>query len=388
MHIPLSCKTYAEEEIAEVLDSLRSGAVTMGDKCLAFESAFAEYVEARHAIFLNSGSSANLLAWFALANPIWREPFNSGFEVIVPAISWSTTIWPIVQAGGTPVLVDCNPETLGIETSAVEAAISPRTVAVCPVHPLGNVCDMDRLMKICDEHKIILVEDTCESLGSRYRGWLAGRFGLMGTYSFYFSHHMTTIEGGMIVTDDDDLAQLLRMLRSHGWARERKSATEMPFDKRYHFLTTGFNLRPTELNAAFGLHQLKKLSDFNKHRVEKTTALLHLLAPLLEGQFLSSMKIEENVEAVFFGFPVLCRSHEDRDALVNHLEERDIETRPIICGNMARQPGLKRAPHKIIGTLTGADQVMDKGLYWGMHPSFSHAEIEYIANSLKSFPWQ
>ena len=360
----------------------------MGNKCFAFEEAFAEYTTARHAVFLNSGSSANLLAWFSLTNPLWKKPLQPGFEVIVPAVAWSTTIWPNVQSGGTPVLVDCDPETLGINVPAVEAAITDKTVAVCPVHPLGNVCDMDGLLTACKNHALILVEDACESLGSRYRGQLAGRFGLMGTYSFYFSHHITTIEGGMIVTDDDDLAILLRALRSHGWVRQKRNAKEIPFKERYLFSTTGFNLRPTELNAAFGLCQLKKLDKLNQRRISATRSLLDLLTPYFKKRLLTPMRINDHVDAAYFGFPVLCRSSEERDALVIHLEKYDIETRPIICGNMARQPAVARIPHRIAGELKGADRVMDQGLYWGMHPDISDVEIEYIVQILEKFPWR
>jgi len=260
LEIGLTSITFANEEIEEVIASLRSGNVTMGAKCSAFEAAFATYAKARNSVFVNSGSSANLLAWFALANPLWKSPFTPGFEVIVPAVAWSTTIWPIVQAGGIPVLVDCDPETLTICIPSIEAAITERTVAVSPVHPLGNVCDMTALTALCDRHGLELIEDTCESLGSRYKSTLAGRFGIMGTYSFYFSHHITTVEGGMIVTDDDELATLLRILRSHGWSRQDKKASEVSFADRYRFVTTGFNVRPSELNAAFGLHQLPKLA--------------------------------------------------------------------------------------------------------------------------------
>ena len=388
MEILLSGVTFGDLEIDEVIDSLRSGQVTMGAKCRAFEAAFAAYSSARHAVFVNSGSSANLLAWFALANSTWKLPFAPGFEVIVPAVAWSTTIWPIVQAGGIPVLVDCDPSSLTINIAAVEAAISDKTAAVCPVHPLGNVCDMTALTALCERHNLVLVEDTCEALGSRHDGTLAGRFGLMGTYSFYFSHHITTVEGGMIVTDDDDLAALLRVLRSHGWSREELAATSIPFDQRYRFITTGFNVRPSDLNAAFGLHQLAKLDGFNTRRIEATSSLLTQLKPLIDAGRLTPMRVDANVDAAFFGFPVMCRTPEERDALAEYLEANGIETRPIICGNMARQPAMNHVPHRVSGNLEGADAVMDRGLYWGVHPNFTDVETDYITKVLGDFAWQ
>ena len=388
MDLSLFSITFDDREIEEVIDCLRSGQVTMGAKSRAFEAAFAEYCGARHAVFVNSGSSANLLAWFALTNPTWKAPFAPGFEVIVPAVAWSTTIWPIVQAGGMPVLVDCDPTDLTIDISAVEAAISDMTVAVCPVHPLGNVCHMAALTDLCERHGLVLVEDTCEALGSRYDGTLAGRFGLMGTYSFYFSHHITTVEGGMIITDDDELANLLRILRSHGWSRQEQAANEVPFDQRYRFVTSGFNVRPSDINAAFGLHQLSKLDFFNAQRIEATESLLTSLAPHIEAERLIHMRIDSKVEAAYFGFPVLCRNRKERDALADYLEDNGIETRPIICGNMARQPAMEHVPHRIFGKLDGADAVMDRGLYWGTHPNFKDAEIEYITKVVGDFAWQ
>ena len=391
MRISLTAKTFGEAEIEEVIESLRSGNVTMGAKCRAFEQAFAARLKARHAIFVNSGSSANLLAWFALANPLMkcsRAPLKPGFEVIVPAVAWSTTIWPIVQAGGVPVLVDCDPATLAIRPDLVAAAVTPATVAVSPVHPLGNVCDMDTLADICGRRDLYLIEDTCEALGSLYKGREAGRFGLMGTYSFYYSHHITTVEGGMIVTDDDDLAALLRVLRSHGWAREVTPATgPVPFAERYRFINTGFNLRPSELNAAFGLHQLARLDDLNANRRSATQALCLRLEPHVKAGRLRLMTVTAGGDAAFFGFPALCRNGDERDRLVRHLEARGVETRPIICGNMARQPAMQHVRHRVAGPLLGADEIMFKGLYWGMHPSFGEAEIDYIADVIEEFSW-
>lgn len=387
MDIRLSSVTFDKVEIEEVIDSLKSGNVTFGKKCRAFEAKFAEYCGAKHAVFVNSGSSANLLAWFALVNPTVKNPFAPGFEVIVPAVAWSTTIWPIVQAGGVPVLVDCDPDSLTINIDAVKAAINENTVAICPVHPLGNVCDMNALTALCRENNLVLIEDTCEALGSRYEGKLAGTFGLMASYSFYFSHHLTTVEGGMVTTDDDDLSALLRVLRSHGWSRDEKPVDQIPFSQRYRFVTAGFNVRSSDLNAAFGLHQLSKLENMNDKRKKLTQSLLSKLEPITADRRLTPMTVADNVEAAFFGFPVLCRSETERNELATYLEENGIEVRPIICGNMAKQPAMEHIPHRISGTLKGADVVMDRGLYWGMHPNLTEQQTEYIAQVVREFTW-
>src|SRR5260370_37830579 len=229
--IPLNTNTFGDEETDAVLEVLRSNRVTMGGKCQEFERVFGEYLGDAEAIFVNSGSSANLLGFFALANHAAHQPKNKkrfvrGSEVIVPAVSWSTTFWPIVQAGGIPVLVDSDPRTLQMKPDAMRAALSEKTVAVCPVHVLGNTVPMNEVMRFAGENALWVVEDTCEALGAHYDGKLAGTFGDMATFSFFFLHHITTIEGGMIVTPDAGLAALLRCLRAHGWTKERKNRTQ------------------------------------------------------------------------------------------------------------------------------------------------------------------
>ena len=391
MRIRLNEVLYGDEEIDEALDSLRTGNVTMGAKCKAFETAFAKHQDVPHAVFVNSGSSANLLTWFVLAGGLpassWRR-FDPGFEVIVPAVSWSTTVWPIVQSGGVPVLVDCDPTSLTVRPEEIEAAITDLTRAVCVVHPLGNMCDMARVESLCQGNDLVLVEDSCETLGSTYRGRQAGTFGLIATFSFYFSHHMTTIEGGMAVTPDDEIASRLLAMRSHGWSRGEKNASEISFDERYQFISTGFNLRPTDINGAFGLHQLKKLPHFNDARKRLTRQLLQEISAVVKAGHLRPMRPSEDVEAVLFGFPVLCRNREVRDSLANYLDSHGIEVRPIICGNIARQPAMSSVTHRTVGPLAGADEIMSCGLYWGLHPGFGDKEIEYLGTIIRGFDWQ
>jgi CDP-6-deoxy-D-xylo-4-hexulose-3-dehydrase len=393
--IPLNASTFDDEEIEAACEVLRSGRVTMGALCLEFERKFAEFLGVRNALFVNSGSSANLLAFFALANHALphrgrHHRMTPGSEVIVPAVTWSTTIWPIVQAGGIPVLVDSDPRTLQMDVHAVEEAISERTVAICPVHVLGNAVDMQPLLTLADKHGLWIIEDNCEALGTRHRGRLTGTFGQIATFSFFFSHHITTIEGGMVTTDDDDVAELLRALRAHGWSRQLRNRAEVEarypeIDRQYLFLNTGFNLRPTEVNAAFGIHQLPKLERFNRRRVEVAEAWRAEFSELTADGRLVPMNITAHTEPTWFGFPVICRDRMVRMGLKEHLESEGIETRPIICGNMARQPAFEHVQHRIGGSLAGADQVMDCGLYWGSHPSMSESDIGYVASRVKGF---
>lgn len=393
--IPLNDCTFGEDEIGAAIEVLRSGMLTMGNQCFRFEDEFARKMNVPHAVFVNSGSSANLLVFFALANPELKDPrgrrrLTPGSEVIVPAVTWSTTIWPVVQAGGVPVLVDCDPTTLQLDIEQVKRAISPKTVAICPVHVLGNVAPMAELTRLADEHGLWLIEDTCESLGTKQNGRWSGTFGDFGTYSFYFSHHITTIEGGMVVCKDDAQADLLRCLRAHGWTRHMRSrakveARHKDIDPRFLFVNTGFNLRPTEINAAFGLKQLNKLEGFNKTRREIVTRWTKAFAPHIASGELQPMRDTAGTESAWFGYPVLLKSTARRNAFREHLEANGIETRPVICGNLARQPAFKLIEHRIAGSLKGADEVMDRGLFWGCHPVMQPADLDHVIDTVNAF---
>ncbi len=389
MQVPLNASTFGDDEIDSAIEVLRSGRVTMGPRCADFEADFSAYMSGRESIFVNSGSSANLLAFFALANHdapkrANKRPFSPGAEVIVPAVTWSTTIWPIVQSGAVPVLVDSDPRTLQMDLDAMEAALSDRTFAICPVHVLGNTVAMDRVMKFAAQHGLWVVEDTCEALGSRYRGVPAGGFGDISTFSFFFSHHITTIEGGMVTTADPELAELIRCLRAHGWTRNLKNRAQVEarypaIDPRFLFVNVGFNVRPSEINAAFGRVQLRKLDAFNHRRREIANEWTGRFADLMEKGTLQPMEPVEGAEAAFFGYPVVCRDTAARDALRNALETGGVETRPVICGNMARQPAFANVQHRIAGSLAGADRIMDCGLLWGSHPMMTADEVNYVA---------
>ncbi|MBX3022818.1 MAG: DegT/DnrJ/EryC1/StrS family aminotransferase [Bdellovibrionales bacterium] len=388
--IPLNECTFGEDEIQAAIAVLRSGHLTMGSQCEAFENRFARELGVRNALFVNSGSSANLLAAFALVNPALQGHCPPGGEVIVPAVTWSTTIWPIVQAGLTPVLVDSDPQTFQMDLQQVKAAIGPKTVGICPVHVLGNAVPMIALQALAKQHDLWLIEDTCEALGTRHAGKDVGTFGDIGTFSFYFSHHITTIEGGMVVTDNDELAELMRCLRAHGWTRQMKGRAAMEakhpeIDPRFLFVNTGFNLRATEINAAFGLKQIEKLRTFNKTRIRNAEFWNKEFATLIQTGYFRPMQPTEGTESTWFGYPIICKDIELRKQLGAHLEKNGIETRPVICGNLARQPAFKMIPHRIVGALKGADEIMDCGLFWGSHPVMNENDLSYVANTVKGF---
>lgn len=381
----------AREEIEAAKAVLDSGFMTMGRHCREFEAAFARYLGVKHAVMVNSGSSANLLAAFTMANPICpggRKRIEPGSEVIVPALTWSTTVWPFVHAGAIPVFVDCDPVTLQMQPEAIEAAITPRTAAIAIVHVLGGAVDVPAVREIADRHGIWLFEDTCESLGVLWEGRQVGSFGHIGSFSFYFAHHITTIEGGMVVTDDDEVADLMRAMRAHGWIRHMENgaayAEKYPeIDSRFLFITTGFNLRPTEINGAIGVIQLGKLDGFNARRREVASLLDQRLAGLNDAGMVQPMVFDPRCIPAPFGYPVLCRTTGERNRLQRHLEDNGVETRPVICGNLARQPALSHVQHRISGTLAGADRVMDCGLYWGTHPMMGADDVDYIVEQVE-----
>ncbi|MCG3148430.1 MAG: GDP-4-keto-6-deoxy-D-mannose 3-dehydratase [Verrucomicrobiae bacterium] len=392
IRIPLNAPTFNEDEIVEALHCLLTQNVTMGDKVRLFERQFAEYLGLRHAIMVNSGSSANLLAMAALINPLCPAQYRlqPGAEVIVPAVTWPTTLWPVINMGLVPVLVDADPRTLNLDPAAVRAAVSPKTKAIFVAHILGNAADMDALQMIAREHKLVLLEDSCESLGTTYRGKFTGHFSLAATYSFFFSHHITTMEGGMVVTNDDALADLFRCLRSHGWSRHMQAhkGIEQAYpdiDPRFLFINIGYNLRATDVQAAFGLHQLKKLTSFNTQRRQLAAAMLDGLRPLADD--LAVIEPTDGVMHTWFGFPVVLRERHRgrRKEFVQHLESCGIETRPIIAGNLARQPALAHYAHRIAGNLKNAQAIMDGGVYWGIHPFMTLREVDYVLSVVREF---
>jgi CDP-4-dehydro-6-deoxyglucose reductase, E1 len=388
--LPLNAPTIDTEEILAVLKCFLYQKVTMADEVLAFETEFAQYIGRKHALMVNSGSSANLLMIEALKNPLANKKWKLklGDEVLVPAVTWSTTITPVINAGLVPVLVDALPNTLNMDPQALQKAIGPKTRAVFVVHILGNSAAMDQIQKIAKTHDLILIEDSCEALGTEFNGKKTGGFGLAASYSFYFSHHITTIEGGMIVTDDDDLAELMRALRAHGWSRHLKNRAQVEaqyseIDSRFLFVNTGFNLRSTDINAAIGRLQLKKLDEFNRRRVEVAAKFRKIFEKYTDDFILTEPTA--GASHTWFGYPFLLNGFwaENRTEFVKRLDQFKIENRPIVAGNLARQPFLKHFPHRISGELTGAEKIMKCGVYIGSHPSTSDQQIDYLEQQLK-----
>lgn len=383
MRIPLIPEQpLAPDEIEAAVAVLRSGRVTQGEKVAEFERVFAEAhgYPADRAVFCNSGSSANLLAVSAL-------DLKPGEEVIVPAVTWPTQVWPIVQCGGVPVLVDVDPETANMAGPPTEA-VSDQTAAVFLAHILGNPSATVELMNAI---RFPLLEDCCEALEC-WAGWpdrgqqiKVGTFGRFGTFSFYLSHHLTTIEGGMVLCRDAQDADRLRVIRNHGLSRHLSPQARLAAERahpdinpRFLFVGMGYNVRGTEVAATIGLAQWPKREAWALRRREIAA---FWTASLDDAIF---APIRWAAGAVPFAFPLVCRG-DFKTRLVAHLEAAGIETRPILAGNLARQPVMQKVKHRIAGPLTGADILHDRGLYVGLHPGLSDDQVEYLPEVVKGF---
>lgn len=390
---PLVDSSYDNQEILRCMEILLSGQLTMGARVREFEQAFAAKVGAPFAVMVNSGSSANLLAVSALVNPARTRRLAPGDRVAVPAVCWSTSLWPIVQMGLRPVLIDVEPSTLNLSIPSLLRAMEAHPIrAVMMVHILGCSTDVSALLRIVQEHDLVLLEDTCESLGSTYLGQWLGTLGDFGTFSFYFSHHMTTIEGGMVIGRTQEDEDLLRCLRGHGWSREQSNREEIEranpeIDPRYLFVNLGYNIRPMEIQAAFGSEQLGRLDSMNSHRKDNVRRLREAFRshPLWADQLLFPTP-SSDVEACWFGFPFLVAESApfQNRAFTSLLLERGIDTRPIVSGNMALQPAMRLLPVDLsLGPFQGAQRIQERGAYIGCHAKpLEESQVQWLADSV------
>jgi CDP-6-deoxy-D-xylo-4-hexulose-3-dehydrase len=379
LRYPLASVTYGEEEIDAVLACLRMGQTTMGPHVAAFEARFAQAVGAGHAVMVNSGSTADMLAAFLLGPP---KRGRSGYldEVLVPAVTWPTQVWGCVLAGYRVRLVDTDPYTLQMDLHDLGAKLSRRTAAVFAVHVLGNVGDMDALTGLCRLHAVPLLEDCCEALGSTWRGRHVGTFGRAGAFSFFFSHLLSTMEGGMVVCPSPSDAGDLRLWRNHGWA---PGADECD---RFRFPTWGMNVRPTEVQGAFGIAQLHKTEGFIEHRRRNFGRLADATFRRYPD-WLQGVSVLPWATPVWHGFPLSVRPDaplSKRD-LCRFLEGRGIATRPLIAGNLAKQPGVLTHERIVAGPLPGADAVDEHAFYIGLSSHEDEAGCAYVGQCFEDF---
>ena len=269
--ISIATPTYGFAEVNEAIDSLLSTWVTMGKKVKKFENNFAKYIGSRHAVMVNSGSSANLLALSILTNPKFSKRIKAGSEVLTPAVTWATTIFPIVNVNLVPSIIDVDLENFNLDVDKLRKSITKKTKAIMPVHLLGNPANMKEIIDVAKEYDLFVIEDSCEAHGAKFNNKKAGSFGDISTFSFFLSHHISTIEGGMLLTKNEEIFELAKSMRIFGSIRDQKNKKQIAkknpkLDPRFLFDSLGYNIRPTEIQGAFGIHQIKKLEKFIKIR--------------------------------------------------------------------------------------------------------------------------
>ena len=387
MDYPLATTTWDHREYEAMERVISSGNFTMGEEVRAFESGFASAFDSRHAVMSNSGSSANLLALAAVRYSSLNPPEHRD-EVIVPAVSWSTTYYPIAQLGFKLKFVDVDLQSLNANYEAIANAVDDKTAGVVVVNLLGNPSELAEIRQLCDESGLFMVEDNCESLGARYQGKLAGTYAHIGTFSSFFSHHISTMEGGVSVTDSLELKQVMTSLRAHGWTRELPdqnfvhNKTGDDFDDLFRFVLPGYNLRPLELEGAIGREQLNKVPGIISGRRENAQKFKDLMA-----SFPEILTQRENGESSWFGFSlILDESLAGRRAeFVSILREKSIAVRPIVAGNFTKNPVLKHLPHVQFGELPNADRVHAHGLFVGNHHYAMSKEFDLLEAAMVEF---
>lgn len=387
MPYTLAHDSWGVEEKNALARVIENGRYTMGAEVAAFEQEFAEHFGAKHAVMVNSGSSANLMMLSALR---YDDRFNlqPDDEVIVPAVSWSTTFFPVDQCRFKLVFVDVDLGSLNIGYDQVVAAVTEKTKVVFAVNLLGNPADLSRLKKFCDDRGIILIEDNCESLGASLDNKYCGTWGLMGSFSFFFSHHMQTMEGGMIVTDDLKLAQMMRSLRAHGWLRDLPNENLIcnklgdPFQDSFRFALPGYCVRPLEMSGAVGREQLKKVQRQLDQRAINAQHFRYAVHSVPELQHQTT-----NGYSSWFGFSIILQGKLSghRSSIVKELASAGVETRPIVAGNFMKNPVCRLLNHRVHGELPNADKIHEDGFFLGNDSRELKNEINQAVDKIKKY---
>lgn len=385
MFYELASSSWGDEELQAIQEVISRDRFTMGDKVKAFELGFAAKMGVKYAVMVSSGSAANLVSVAALFHKQER-PLQRGDEVIVPAISWATTYYPLQQYGLKLRFVDVERDSLNLDVSQLEAALTPQTRMLVGVSILGNPAALDVMRKFCDQHDLYFFEDNCESMGARLNGQYCGTFGDINTYSTFFSHHIATMEGGMILTDDEELYHLALSLRAHGWVRDLPQDTSLcdrgddAFNEAYRFILPGFNARPLEMSGAIGVEQLKKLDAMIAIRREN--------ARLFQDLFVDDERFilqKEHGESSWFAFTlqIAADSGLSRPQLFEKLREADIGFRMITGGNFLRHDVIKYFDYEVVGGSTpNADHAHDHGFFVGNHPHDIRPQLERLKQVL------
>jgi CDP-4-dehydro-6-deoxyglucose reductase, E1 len=380
----LAASTWGQEEIDALQRVISSGRLTMGPEVAAFEREFAGYFGMRYGVMVNSGSSANLIAIAALAYKRDR-PLQRGDEAIVPAISWSTTYYPLQQYGLKLRIVDVELETLNMDVSKLERALTPRTRVLVGVSILGNPARLDVMRDFAKKHGLYFLEDNCESMDAELGGAKTGTFGDINTFSFFFSHHISTIEGGMALTNDEELYHLLRSMRAHGWTRDLPADSSLfqRYDNEhfeaYHFILPGYNVRPMELSGAVGREQLKKLPSMTAARRRNMDHFQQLFAG--DDRFIIQ---RENGKSSCFSFTLILNPahNADRDRVFAALREANVGFRIITGGCFPRHDVIRHFDYEIVDGIRNAELAHDRGFFVGNSPQDLRPQIDHFRQVL------
>ena len=371
---PLTESVLENRDLNAAINIIKSKKITMGKKTEEIEEFFKRKITGVNSLMVNSGSSANLLIFQCLINPMVKK-LKPGDEVLIPAICWSTSLWPIIQSGLKVKFVDIDVKTFNISIDHLIKKITSKTKALMLVHALGNCADMDKIVKICKEKKIILIEDTCEALGSSFNKKPLGTFGDFSSFSFYYSHHITSGEGGMVCVKNKKYLEIIKSLRSHGWSRGLKESKKISIknkkiNKDWIFVNSGFNLRPTDINAAIGIEQLKRLNKILSIRKYNYNSIKEKLMndKRYKNQFTIPLD-DSKKDIAWFGIPITLTNNNKKfkNLFMNKLNRRGIITRPIISGNFANQPSIKLYKIKVNYKLKNADIIDQSSFFLGLH---------------------
>jgi CDP-6-deoxy-D-xylo-4-hexulose-3-dehydrase len=395
--VPVSGKVLDASDLATLVEASMEGWLTGGHFQDEFQRSLAKYVGARSATFVNSGSSANLVALSALtSDKLGKRALKPGDEVITVAAGFPTTVNPIIQNGLIPVFVDIDLPTYDINISAMKAALSPKTKAVMIAHTLGNPFDVDAVQEFCKENGLWLIEDSCDALGTTYKGKRTGSFGDTATVSFYPAHHITTGEGGAVFAKSPLIRKLLESFRD--WGRDCYCETgqddtchkrfewqlgTLPrgYDHKYIYSHIGYNLKATDLQAAIGTSQLQKIELFKEARKNNFKVLSDELKSV-DGVILA--RATEGSDPSWFGFPItLSDSAPSRNSVIQHLTQAKIGTRLLFGGNLLRQPAYRNVEHRVVGDLTNTEIVMERTFWMGLHPGLNQDQLIYATETLK-----
>ena len=381
---PLATSTWNKEELDAIQEVIDSDKFTMGEYVKRFENNFGKFINRKFCVMVSSGSAANLLSIASLFYT--KKPMlKAGDEVIVPAVSWSTTYFPLQQFGLRLKFVDIDLRTLNYDLNALNEAVSNNTKMIVAVNLLGNPNDFDKIKNIIENKNIIIFEDNCESLGAEFKNKQAGTFSLLGTFSTYFSHHISTMEGGFVTTDNEELYHILLSIRAHGWTRNLPkknfvaNKSDNWFEESFRFVLPGYNVRPVEMSGAIGLKQLEKLPSFLKKRRENASLFVSLFKD--HPDFLIQKEIGKSS---WFGFSLIIKpgSIKKRKDVIEILEKNKVEYRPIVTGNFVRNDVLKYFNYTIHNKLKNADHLHDNGFFVGNNHDDLSKNIKFLKKIL------